>query len=138
MNRILIDTNIYSAAMRGDELVVLLLRRVAQIGISSISIGELLSGFKAGSREQKNRRELSMFLDSPKVVLYPADEATAEQYSTVLNLLKQKGTPIPTNDIWIAAAALQHGLPLCTLDKHFSHIEGLLLCPFASFEKRAE
>lgn len=131
MNRILIDTNIYSAAMRGDEPVVCLLRRVSQIGISSVSIGELLSGFKAGSREQKNRHELGIFLDSPRVVLHSVDEETAEQYSAVLNRLKQKGTPIPTNDIWIAAAALQHGLPLCTLDKHFFHIEGLLLCPLA-------
>lgn len=131
MNRILIDTNIYSAAMRGNEAFVRLLRSVSQIGIYSISIGELLSGFKAGNREEKNKHELGIFLDSPRVVLFPADEETAEQYSAVINQLKQKGTPIPTNDIWIAASALQHGLPLCTLDKHFSHIEGLLLCPLA-------
>lgn len=114
--------------MRGDEQVVRLLRRVSQIGISSISIGELLSGFKAGNREQKNRHELEIFLDSPRVVLYSVDEETAEQYSAVLNRLKQKGTPIPTNDIWIAATALQQGMPVCTMDKHFSYIEGLLLC----------
>ncbi len=128
MNRILIDTNIYSAAMRGQAEVVHLLRRVLQIGISSVSIGELLSGFRAGSREQKNRQELGIFLDSPRVVLYPVDEETAEHYSSVLKRLKQKGTPIPTNDIWIAATALQHGLPLCTLDRHFAHVDGLLLC----------
>jgi tRNA(fMet)-specific endonuclease VapC len=134
MNRILIDTNIYSAAMRGNEAVVRLLRSVSQIGISSISIGELLSGFKAGNREEKNRHEMDIFLDSPRVVLHPVDEETADQYSFVINRLKQQGTPIPTNDIWIAASALQHGLPLCTLDKHFSHIEGLLLCPLASLQ----
>ena len=103
MNRILIDTDIYSAAMRGDAEVVCLLRRVAHIGISSISVGELLSGFRGGNREQKNRQELNIFLDSPRVTLYPVNEKTAEHYSAALNRLKQKGTPIPTNDIWIAA-----------------------------------
>ena len=78
MNRLLIDTNIYSAAMRGDAEIVRLLRRVAHIGISSVSVGELLSGFRAGSREQKNRQELGIFLDSPRVALYPVDEETAE------------------------------------------------------------
>ena len=129
MNRILIDTNIYSSAMRGDTEVVRLLRRVSHIGISSISVGELLSGFKGGNKEQKNRKELDIFLDSPRVALYPVTQETAEHYSSVLNRLKQKGTPIPTNDIWIAATALQHGLPLYTLDKHFSHVEELIL-PF--------
>ena len=129
MNRILIDTNIYSSAMRGDTEVVRLLRRVLHIGISSISVGELLSGFKGGNKEQKNRKELDIFLDSPRVALYPVTQETAEHYSSVLNRLKQKGTPIPTNDIWIAATALQHGLPLYTLDKHFSHVEELIL-PF--------
>ncbi len=127
MNRILIDTNIYSSAMRGDTEVVRLLRRVSHIGISSISVGELLSGFKGGNKEQKNRKELDIFLDSPRVALYPVTQETAEHYSSVLNRLKQKGTPIPTNDIWIAATALQHGLPLYTLDKHFSHIEEVIL-----------
>ena len=128
MNRILIDTNVYSAAMRGDAEIVSLLRRVEHIGISSISIGELLSGFRAGGREEKNRQELGIFLDSPRVALYPVNKETAEHYSSVLNQLRRQGKPIPTNDIWIAASALQHSLPLCTLDKHFAHVEGLLLC----------
>ncbi len=127
MNRLLIDTNIYSSAMRGDAEIAHLLRRAAHIGISSISVGELLSGFRAGGREQKNRQELGIFLDSPRVVLYSVDEETAEHYSSVLNRLRRKGTPIPTNDIWIAACALRHGLPLCTLDRHFAQVEGLIL-----------
>ncbi len=127
MNRILIDTNIYSLALRGNLDVTTTLRQVAHIGISAISIGELLSGFKGGSREQENRRELGQFLDSPRTCLYPLDENTAEYYSSVLNQLKEQGTPIPTNDIWIAATAFQFGLPLYTFDKHFSNIAGLLL-----------
>ena len=103
MNKVLVDTNIYSAALKGDPNVVNVLRHVSHIGFSSISIGELLSGFKAGSRESQNRRELGEFLDSPRVVLYPVDADTAEFYSDILNTLKRQGTTIPTNDICIAA-----------------------------------
>ncbi len=126
MNKILIDTNIYSRAMRGDLSVTTALRQVNHIGMSAISIGELLSGFMGGNKEQENRQELGQFLDSPRTCLYPLDENTAEYYSLVLNQLKEQGTPIPTNDIWIAATAFQYGLPLYTFDKYFSNIAGLL------------
>jgi len=127
MTRILIDTNIYSLAMRGAEEIVEILRYSRQIGISVISIGELFCGFRGGTREQQNRRELYQFLDSSRVSLYPVDEETADYYSAVLHQLRRQGTPIPTNDIWIAAIALQHGLPLLTRDEHFFHVAGLLL-----------
>ena len=73
MNKILIDTNIYSLAMRGDSGAISILQEVSQIGITSISIGELLSGFKAGSKETENRKGLNLFLDSPRVRLYSID-----------------------------------------------------------------
>jgi tRNA(fMet)-specific endonuclease VapC len=130
MNKILIDTNIYSYALRGDPRAVEVLRKAVHIGISAISIGELLSGFKRGSKEQDNRSELGYFLDSPRVSLYPVDQYTAEYYCAILNQLKKSGTPIPTNDIWIAAVAFQHGLQLCTRDKHFYSVEGLLISYF--------
>ena len=127
MNKILMDTNIYSRALRGDRDVVTTLRHIAHIGFSSISVGELLSGFKGGNRENENRQELNLFLDSPRTNLYAVDENTAEYYSSIINQLRISGTPIPTNDIWIAATAFQYGLQLYTADKHFSHIAGLLL-----------
>jgi tRNA(fMet)-specific endonuclease VapC len=127
MNKILIDTNIYSSALRGDAEVVQVLRQVVHIGITAVSIGELLSGFRGGNKERENRRELGIFLDSPRVTLYGIDEYTAEYYCTIINQIKKLATPIPTNDIWIAAVAFQHGLQLYTLDKHFWHIKGLLL-----------
>jgi tRNA(fMet)-specific endonuclease VapC len=127
MNKILIDTNIYSSALKGDPVVIQVLRQVVHIGISAISIGELLSGFKGGNREKENRKELGTFLDSPRVILYGINEYTAEYYCAILNQLKSAGTPIPTNDIWIAAVAFQFGLQLYTLDQHFSYIDGLLL-----------
>ena len=127
MNKIIIDTNIYSNLLRGDSEVNDTLRQVSHIGISIISIGELLSGFRVGNRIKENRDELGQFLDSPRVAIYPLKIDTAEHYSSILNKLKQNGTPIPTNDIWIAAVALQHGLPLYTQDNHFSYVDGLLL-----------
>ena len=127
MSRILIDTNIYSNALRGEPLVTDILRKTAEIGFSSISIGELLSGFKGGNREAKNKDELEQFLDSPRVTIYSVDEETAEFYANVLDNLKKAGTPIPTNDIWIAAVAFQHGLKLFTKDRHFQKVAGLVL-----------
>ena len=127
MNALLIDTNIYSHAMRGDTEIIDNLQQVAHIGIAAISIGELLSGFKAGNKEKINRQELNQFLDSPRVTLYSIDEETAEFYCLILDQLKNNGTPIPTNDIWIAAVAFQHGLPIYTKDQHFTKIKGLLL-----------
>ena len=127
MKKILIDTNIYSHAMRGDHDVTDQLKNMDEIGISVISIGELYAGFKSGSRELDNHSELEFFLDSPRVVLYPVDIITADYYAEVLSSLKKAGTPIPTNDIWIAAAAFQHGLKLFTKDAHFSFVKGLVI-----------
>ena len=126
MKKVLIDTNIYSLAMKGEDSVTHLLRKIDQVGFSAISIGELLSGFKAGSRETKNREELSIFLDSPRVVVHSIDAVTADFYASILTTLKAAGTPIPTNDIWIAAVAFQYGYKLFSNDKHFNLIPGLM------------
>ncbi|MBT4363639.1 MAG: type II toxin-antitoxin system VapC family toxin [Desulfobacteraceae bacterium] len=127
MKRILIDTNIYSHAFRGDEDVIRILRKADEIGFSVISIGELFAGFKGGGREKDNIEELEEFLDSPRVVVYKVDDQTSGFYANVLDNLKKAGTPIPTNDIWIAAIAFQHGLKLFTKDSHFQHVSGLSL-----------
>lgn len=127
MKNILIDTNIYTSALKGDHKTIAVLQRATRIVVCSITIGELLSGFKAGNKENKNREELAEFLDTPRVQIYGIDENTAELYSEVLNNLRKKGTPIPTNDIWIAAVAFQYGLYLFTKDKHFKRVPGLLL-----------
>jgi len=126
MKKILIDTNIYSLAMKGEDSVVHTLKKIDQIGFSAISIGELLSGFKGGNREPENRDELNFFLDSPRVVVHSIDEGTADFYASILTSLKAAGTPIPTNDIWISAVAFQHGYKLFSNDKHFKLIPGLV------------
>jgi len=127
MNRILIDTNIYTHALKGTADVVSVLQSAVEIGFCVISIGELISGFKGGTKESENRDELARFLDSPRVKIYLIDETTADFYGDILDKLKKAGTPIPTNDIWIGAAALQNGLKLFTKDQHFENIPGLLL-----------
>jgi tRNA(fMet)-specific endonuclease VapC len=126
MKKVLIDTNIYSLAMKGDTNVASALRKIDLIGFSAISIGELYSGFKGGKHETKNREELNFFLDSPRVVGHPIDEGTADFYASILTNLKAAGTPIPTNDIWIAAVAFQYGYKIYSKDKHFNLIPGLV------------
>lgn len=134
MRSILLDTNAYSAFKRGDQDALEILRCVDTIGISSIVLGELLSGFMVGSREADNRRELNTFLESSRVRILPLDEATAEFYANAYRNLKRKGRPIPTNDLWIAATALQYGFAVFTYDKHFSEIEGLIVgCRLTDF-----
>ena len=127
MTPLLIDTNIYSHALRGKEEVVAILQRAPKIGISTISVGELLAGFRTGSKEEENRGELAVFLDSPRVEVFPVDTDTAEFYSEIWSQLRRQGTPIPTNDLWIAATAFQHGLKLFTRDEHFKNVPGLFL-----------
>ena len=127
MKKVLIDTNIYSYAMKGDPETIAVLQQSHEIGICAVSIGELLSGFKGGNRELKNRKELEEFLDTPRVKMYSIDEDTAEFYAEVLNSLKENGKPIPTNDIWIASVALQYGLKLFSKDQHFKYVSGLIL-----------
>ncbi len=126
MKKVLIDTNIYSLAMKGDVNVVKTLRKIDRIGFSAISIGELYSGFKGGRYEAENREELNIFMDSPRVFVHSIDEGTADFYASILDSLKTAGTPIPTNDIWIAAVAFQHGYKVFSKDKHFMLVPGLL------------
>jgi len=127
MKRIIVDTNFYAAFKKNDTAAIDLLRRADYIGVNTVIVGELLAGFRCGSKEERNRRELDQFLDAPRVVVLPVDEVTAEFYAQVFHELRQKGRPIPSNDLWLAASALQHGLALATFDEHFGSISGLLL-----------
>lgn len=126
MNRILIDTNIYSHALRGTPDVVEKLRSADEIAMCAISIGELLSVFKSGLREKQNRKELGIFLDSPRVRVMAINDETAEFYAETIGNLKKIGRPIPTNNIWIGSVALQHGLKMYSRDQHFRFIAGLI------------
>jgi tRNA(fMet)-specific endonuclease VapC len=125
MRPILIDTNAYTAFMLGDAAVVEVIAHADRVCVNSIVVGELLGGFAAGTREARNRAALARFLDSPRVEFISLTAQTADSYALVYSGLRRKGQPIPTNDLWIAASALEHGTALLTRDAHFGHIEGL-------------
>jgi tRNA(fMet)-specific endonuclease VapC len=127
MKKILLDTNAYVAFKRGEKVALHIIQKVDSIGFSVVVLGELLAGFSAGSKESINRQELKAFLGSPRVVMLNVGETTTEFYAKVFSGLKQKGKPIPTNDLWIAATALEHGYAIFTYDQHFKEINGLLV-----------
>jgi len=126
MRPILIDTNAYVAFKRGETSIIEIIQYAETLGISPIMLGELLSGFEGENRAKKNREELQQFLQSSRIRLFSITLDTAKFYSQIYSSLRKKGAPIPSNDMWIAAQALEHGCILCTRDHHFKEIEGLI------------
>jgi len=127
MIRLTLDTSAYSAFKRGHTGVVGHIRRAEEILLPSIVLGELLGGFEAGQRSRRNRDELDLFRESPRVRLVSIGEATAERYAVIYASLRAVGQPIPTNDLWIAASAMEHGTELVTLDRDFTHVAQILV-----------
>jgi tRNA(fMet)-specific endonuclease VapC len=127
MRRAVIDTNIYVAFKRNHQSTIDKIRRLDFIGMDITVLAELYAGFRGGTKEHQNRKELELFLNNPRVHLLNHEQETAEFYALIYHNLKSQGTPIPTNDIWIAASAMQHGLALLTLDEHFSKINNLFI-----------
>ena len=125
MRPILLDTNAYTAFMLGEAEVLEVVAYAERLYLNSVVLGELLGGFAAGTREPKNRAELARFLDSPRVEVLPITAQTADSYALVYASLRRRGQPIPTNDLWIAASALEHGAGLLTRDAHFAQIDSL-------------
>jgi predicted nucleic acid-binding protein len=123
---ILLDTNAYVAFKRGVPKVVEVIRHAPLIGMNSVVLGELLAGFAVGSREAANVEELKRFMGTPRVRLFSLDDVTASHYAGVYRDLRRIGQPIPTNDMWIAATALQHQLAVVSLDGHFKAVKGLV------------
>lgn len=131
MNRLLLDTSAYSAFMRGHPEVQQALQEAEEICRNPIILGELHAGFMRGKRRKKNEEELKTFLASPRMRVLDVNEETAERYAVILNSLWKAGTPILTNDIWIAASAMQHGLHLITTDAHYQNITQIIVDFFA-------
>jgi tRNA(fMet)-specific endonuclease VapC len=125
MRPILIDTNAYVAFKRGDPEAIQIVQRSPAIALSATILGELLGGFALGSREEANRQELARFLDSSRVAVLPLDRHTAEHYASVYLALRRIAAPIPTNDMWIAASAIQHRLAVFSYDRHLRLVTGL-------------
>ena len=132
MTRLMLDTSAYSAFMRGHGDIHPILQHAAEIYVCPIILGELLSGFARGKHKRKNEGELEQFLSSPRVAFVDIDQGTAERYAVILDALWKAGTPIPTNDLWIAASAMQHGLRLLTTDAHFQKVPQVIVDYFQS------
>lgn len=119
---VLPDTNILIPALRKDPVILQELGNVA-IALSVTVLGELYHGAFASRRSALELADLAVFISQCAIV--PCDEVTAQHYGQIRLALRQAGTPIPENDIWIAAVSLQHSVPLITRDAHFSYIPGL-------------
>ena len=124
--KICLDTNAYSRLVGGDTAVAALLERAEEIIVPSTVIGELFYGFLNGSRPSENETRLERFLAEDGISVQPTTKAIAERYGYVKSSLKKRGNPIPENDIWIAAAALETGSRLLSYDVHFDQVAGII------------
>ena len=123
--KILLDTNAYSALRRGREVVADHVKRSEEVLLSAVVAGELLFGFRNGSRYEANASKLKAFLEDPNVRLLPITWETADFFGRISAALRKKGRPIPTNDIWIAAHAMETDAQLVSFDPHFGNIDDL-------------
>ena len=124
--RVCLDTNAYSNLRRGNERLLALLNECDEIIVPAATVAELTYGFLRGGRLEENESLLASFLDEECVSLQPVTQSIAERWGYVKAALAQKGTPIPENDIWIAATALETGTRLVSYDSHFDHVGGLI------------
>ena len=123
--RVLLDSNAYSRLMRGDDQTAGVVRDATELLMSAVVVGELLYGFRNGSRFDRNASDLRSFLDNPYVSFVPVGSTTADRYSRIAAALRAKGHPIPTNDVWIAAHAMETGADLVSADRHFEAVDGI-------------
>ncbi len=126
--KIALDTNAYRKFTDGDAAVLNEIQLAERIALPFPVLAELRAGFALGSKGLQNERILSQFLDSPRVDILYADEQTTRHYAQLYVQLRKKGTPIPINDIWIAALVLQHNHSLITFDTDFDQLPQIPRC----------
>lgn len=117
--RVALDTNRYTDLCRGEASVVEAVEQADEVWLPFIVVGELRAGFAVGNQGPHNEAVLRRFLMKPGVGILYAGEQTPHHYANVYRQLRKQGTPIPTNDMWIAALVLEHSLALCARDAHF-------------------
>ncbi len=123
--RLALDTSRYTDLCRGDAPVVERIEAADEVWLPFIVLGELRAGFAVGSQGPRNEAILRRFLLKPGVDVLYADEQTTHHYASVYRQLRKQGTPMPTNDMWIAALVLQHSLMLYDRDAHFDALPQL-------------
>jgi tRNA(fMet)-specific endonuclease VapC len=123
--KILLDTSAYSALTRGAAEVADRVRRAEAVLLSTVVAGELLFGFRAGRHFDENQMQFRKFLENPYVSVLPVSLVTVDRFARIGTRLRAKGRPIPSNDMWIAAHALESGAELLSSDEHFEAVDGL-------------
>jgi len=131
LTALILDTSAYALFMRGHEAAQSAIQTTPHILLPTVVLGELLGGFAAGTRQQQNEKELETFRQSPRVRVVPMTAETAVRYAAIYAYLRSTGHPIPTNDLWIAATAMEHSATLLTADRHFHYVTQIL-CHFLS------
>jgi predicted nucleic acid-binding protein len=124
--RIALDTNRVTDLFRGDIALAEQLTTCDEIWIPLIVLGEIKAGFYGGTQQRRNEVLLNGLLLKPTVAVLVPGRETAEHYARLFVQLRRTGTPIPDNDLWIAALVLEHNLLLVTRDKHFERIPQLM------------
>lgn len=129
MNRLCLDTSAYSNFQRGHRQTVDCIDRADWIALPNVVLGELWAGFLLGNRVEQNAQALALFLEHTAVETLDVDGDVARIYGEIFVELRRKGTPLPINDIWIAATAVHAGATVLTFDAHFREIArvGVLL-----------
>lgn len=122
MTRLVLDTSAYSNFQRGAEAAVSAISSASWIGMTAIVLGELRAGLGLGNRRSRNESALLTFLAHPVVHELVVNDEAAQIYAEIVLALRAAGTPVPTNDIWIAAVAAREGVHVVTYDSHFSRI----------------
>lgn len=122
MKQVLLDTNAYSNLLKGDKDIFDFLSFANKILMSVIVLGELYAGFRSGTKYNQNVKYLMDFMSDPDVNSIKITEETSEIFGDLKNELRKKGSPIPINDIWIAAQCIETGAVLMSYDKHFNLI----------------
>ena len=125
--RVCLDTNAYSALMRNQSGIQRCLEEATLIYLPTVVLGELYAGFNLGSRYAENCSDLDAFLELPGVEVVSPNREVAERYGYLVLDLRRQGTPIPTNDLWIAATTLETGARLVSYDAHFQQVPGLIV-----------
>ena len=120
--RLALDTNRYVDLCKGVEGTVRLVSTAEAVFLPFVVVGELRAGFAFSKRTAENEKVLRRFLLKEGVAVLYADDQTAHHYAAAYRQLRHQGTPIPTNDLWIAALVLQHNLRLHDRDRHFGHL----------------
>ena len=135
MTRAILDTSGCSAYFKGDQRVADFLDEAERVLLPIFALGELYAGFRKGTKFEMNMGFVRRLLAKPNVSVPEAGSDTAETYGRILSDLRGAGTPLPVNDVWIAAQAMEHGAIVVSYDRHFLKVPGLRIWPELEFSK---